>query len=96
MSLKRTNTSTELCQPLCASVGHTFVTLSVWRCDHHGALTGVLTTYIEGADALTEVVSKDWVGGPFTADLDINVLLDLVTNALHGLIAPTPIPGVLG
>lgn len=87
MSLIRGNTHTEVCAPLCASVGHTFVTLSVWRCDHHGALSGVLTTYTEGADGLTAVVAREWVSGPFTAELDLSQLVADVAAALHALIA---------
>lgn len=86
MSLKVGHTHTEVCAPMCASIGHTFVTLSVWRCDHHGALSGVLTTYTEAADGLTKVVSRDWVSGPFTADMDLVELLALTGRALRDLV----------
>lgn len=86
MSLSHGHTHTEVCAPLCPSVGHTFVTLSVWRCDHHGALSGVLTTYTEGADGLTQVVSKEWVSGPFTADMDLADLIEMTGSALHRLV----------
>ena len=87
MSMSRANTHTEVCAPMCASVGHTFVTLSVWRCDHHGALSGVLTTYTESAEGLTAVVAREWVSGPFTADMDITELVGMVAASLRALIS---------
>lgn len=86
MSAGELHVTTAQCAPLCSSVGHTFLTLSVWRCDHHGALTGVLSTYTEAADGLVNRVDTDWLSGPFTADLDVSRLLELVTAALHGLL----------
>jgi hypothetical protein len=64
------------------------MTLSVWRCDHHGALTGVLSTYTEGSDALVNLVEREWVSGPFTADLDVAELVTMVRKALTDLLTP--------
>jgi hypothetical protein len=86
MSLSRTHVQTEVCAPLCPSVGHTFVTLSVWRCDHHGALTGVLSTYQENAEGLVNVLDREWVSGPFTADMDLAELTEMVGAALRQLL----------
>lgn len=86
MSLNHGHTHTEVCAPLCPSVGHTFVTLSVWRCDHHGALSGVLTSYTEEPDGLVVTQEKEWVSGPFTADMDLASLLDAVSEYLYRLV----------
>lgn len=85
MPLHFAHTSTESCAPLCASIGHTFVTLTVWRCEHHGALSGVLTTYTEAATGLTDVVEREWVSGPFTADLDLEQLVGWIRASLEEL-----------
>lgn len=87
MSAAELHVTTAQCAPMCSSVGHTFLTLSVWRCDHHGALTGVLSTYTETADGLVNRTDSEWVSGPFTADLDVSLLLERVQAALHALLA---------
>lgn len=78
---------TPQCMPLCGQVGHRFVTIAVWRCDHHGALSAVVSAYTDTEAGPALSGSSEWLSGPFTADLDLEVLMQSIRNELLRLSA---------
>lgn len=74
--------TTAQCLPLCASIGHHFVTVTVWRCDHHGALSAHVSAYHETAEGPVVKEASEWFSGPFTADLDVLSLIESIRTQL--------------
>jgi len=70
------------CPPICAQVGHDFVTLTIWRCRHHQQLTAHLSAYQDIAPDPVVRLDSEWLSGPFTADIDITNLLERLQLAI--------------
>lgn len=81
-------TTTRNCLPVCSSVGHEIVNVTVWRCLHHDAYAGSLVRYVDTPSEPLVQRDIEWVGGPFTADLDLEALVQQIRAQLQTLLAP--------
>lgn len=82
--------ATPNCLPLCAQVGHDFVTLTIWRCRHHEQLTAHIASYRDDAHDPLVRVSSDWSSGPFTADMDLRELLEYLSRVIDAHLLDGP------
>lgn len=60
---------TPSCTPVCGSVGHQYVMLMAWRCDHHGAVTVTIRRWEDTPEGTRTFLDRTTAFGPFdTAD----------------------------
>lgn len=76
------------CRPLCAQVGHTYVTMTAIRCDHHGLLTIRIARYSELDGEINDYSEREYPCGPFTTDTDVQRAMTVLIEALQDITEP--------
>lgn len=69
---------TASCVPLCGNIGHQYVQLMAWRCQHHGAVTVTVNSWRDTPEGTEEFDRRTLSFGPFDTSADVmDVLADL-------------------
>lgn len=71
------------CPPVCAQIGHDYLSFVVWRCNHHGRISGGLTRYHEDTGEPTVLYTRDLDTGPFTAADEVRAFAHQLIAALQ-------------
>lgn len=74
--------------PICAQVGHRYVSLIAWRCEHSGRIEGHVRVWVDQADETEQLLEVPFKAGPFDADIVMGQMADGVATALAALLEP--------